>query len=155
MDVKVKLEDIIDGIECQSDEGTVYLNKNTGKVILITDEEFKAAEDNKPINDFPKWEHENIETAKDILGTDNYLPLPSKFDINEYNIMERFCLSIKDNEVRDIMYNSIKGSGAFRIFKENIYRYNIRDDWYSYRDAAIKKIATGWCRHNNLKFIEE
>lgn len=153
--LRVKLEDIIEGLEFQSDECTAYLNKNTGKVVFITDEEFRAAEDNEPIENFPEWEHENIEIAKEILETDNYIHLPNKFDINEYSIMERFCLSIKDNEISNIMYNSIKGLGAFRRFKENIYRYNIQDDWYSYRDAAIKEIAIEWCEYNNLEFIEE
>ena len=35
---KVKLEDILDGIEFQTDESTAYLNKTTGKVILISDQ---------------------------------------------------------------------------------------------------------------------
>lgn len=29
------------------------------------------------------------------------------------------------NQIRDILYYSIKGSGAFRRFKDNIYKYNL------------------------------
>jgi len=152
---KVKLEDIIEGMESQSDENMTYLNKNNGEVVLISDGEFRGVENNEPIENFPEWEHENIEIAKEILETDNYISLPTKFDIHEYDIMQRFCLSIKDEEVSNILYNSMKGSGTFRRFKENIYRYNIQDDWYNYRNAAIKEIAIEWCRHNNIEFTEE
>ena len=155
MTIKVNIEDIIHGMEFQSDESASYLNKNTGKVVLITDEEFRALEDNEPIEDFPDFQHENIKTAREILETDNYIPLPTQFDIHEYDIMGRFCLSIKDMELGNILYNSIKGSCAFKRFKQNIYRYNIQDDWYKYRDAAIKEIAVEWCKHHNIKFMEE
>ena len=34
MENKVKLSDIIDGLECQSDESRSFLNKNTGEIFL-------------------------------------------------------------------------------------------------------------------------
>lgn len=153
--ITVKLDKIIEGIEFQSDETTSYLNKKTGEVVTITDQEFSAAEDNEPVEQFPEWEHENIKTAKDILETNDYISLPSKFDIHEYDIMERFCLSITDEEIRDRMYNSIKGSGAFRRFKDNIHRYNIAEEWYKYRDEAIKRMAIEWCEENGIEFISK
>lgn len=37
MDLRLKLDDIIEGIEFQSDCSTIYLNKKTGKIITISD----------------------------------------------------------------------------------------------------------------------
>jgi hypothetical protein len=155
MAITVKLDDIIEGMEFQTEVTTSYLNKKTGKVVTITDEEFSAAEDDEPIEDFPEWEHENIEAAKEILETDDYIPLPSKFDIHEYAIIERFCLSIDDDEVSETLYRSIKGKGAFRRFRANIQRFNIEDDWYKYRDKAIKQIAIDWCEANDIKCTDK
>lgn len=124
-------------------------------MVLINDQEFRAAEHNEPIGDFSEWQQENIKVAKEILEMDKYIPLPTKFDIHEYGIMERLCLSIRDTKISDILYNSIKGSGAFRRFKQNIYRYNIQDDWYNYRDAALREIAIEWCEDNNIEFTEQ
>ncbi|MCK4789778.1 MAG: hypothetical protein KAV87_38920 [Desulfobacteraceae bacterium] len=155
MAIPVKLKDIIDGMEFQSDEIASYLNKRTGEVVTITDEEFRAAEDNEPIEDFPKWQHENIKRAREVLETDDYISLPSKSDIHEYEIMERFCLSITDDEIRERMYRSIKGSGAFRRFKDNIQRNNRVEDWYKYREEAIKQIAIDWCEENDIEFTEQ
>lgn len=155
MDKPVKLEDIIDGIEMQTDESSSYLNIKTGEVVIISDEESSAAEEDKPIDSFPEWQHELINKAKEILRSNDYISLPSKFQVHEYRIMEKFCLSITDDQICDILYYSIKGSGAFQRFKDNIYKYNLKEEWYKFRDEAIKRIAIEWCEDNGINYIEE
>jgi DNA polymerase III alpha subunit (gram-positive type) len=113
MAVQVKLKDIIEGLEFLTDEGTSYLNTTTGEVVSITDEELRAAEEDEPLEDFPEWQHDAIRIAKDIVETDHYLPLPDRFEIHEYSIMERFCLSVDDEDIRDDLCNAIRGRGAF------------------------------------------
>ncbi|SCZ08534.1 UPF0158 family protein [Alkaliphilus peptidifermentans] len=83
---------------------------------------------------------------------DYFILLPSQFDINEYCIMEEFCLEIENDNIRDGMYNSIKGGGAFRRFKDKIRRYGLEEKWYKYRDEAIKKIAIEWCEENGIPY---
>lgn len=68
--------------------------------------------------------------------------------------MERFCLSIEDEEISDSLYYAIKGKGAFRRFKEGIHRYGITDDWYKYREEALKQMARDWCEENDIEYIE-
>jgi hypothetical protein len=79
--------------------------------------------------------------------------LPSKYDINEYKIMESFCLSIVDQEISDELYYSIKGKGAFRRFKDMIKRFGIENYWYQHQDEAIKQIAIDWCNENGIAFV--
>lgn len=155
MDKPVKLDDIIQEIEMQTDETSSFLNIRTGEIVTISDEEFRAAEEDESIELFPEWQHEFINIAKEILYGDDYISLPSKFDIHEYSIMEKFCLSIMDDKISDILYNSIKGRGAFRRFKDNIHKYNLVEDWYRFRDEAIKQIAIEWCKVNGINYIEE
>ena len=151
MTVRVKLDDIIDGLECQSDESSAFLDKRTGKVVLINDYEMRAAEDDDPMEDFPDWEQDLVRIAKEILAeTGDYIELPTKFDINEYSIMEEFCLGIKDPETRAIFCRLRKGSGAFRRFKDAVHEYEIADDWYKYREDALKQIAIEWCQENDI-----
>jgi len=153
MAIRVKLDDIIDGLESQSDESRSFLNKKTGEVVLITDEELNAARENEPIEDFPDWQQDQVRIAKEIIAeTGDYIYLPTKFDINEYRVMERFCLSLDDPEMSDLLYSLIKGGGAFRRFKDAIHKYDIADEWYSYRNKALKEIAIEWCRENNIEF---
>lgn len=152
MEIVVDLDEIIQGLECQSDEMKSFLNLKTGKVVSITDDDLRAAEDDEPIEEFPDWQQEDIRIAQEILEENYYIALPSKYDIHEYNIMEKFSLSIDNNKLQDIMYSSIKGSGAFRRFKDNINRYHIAEDWYKYRDEAIKRMAIEWCKENGIKY---
>ena len=66
MTVPVKLKDIIEGLEFLTDEGSSYLNTTTGEVVYVTTEEFRAAEEDAPLEDFPAWQHDTIRIAKDI-----------------------------------------------------------------------------------------
>ncbi|MCZ2846300.1 MAG: hypothetical protein O2U61_07410 [Candidatus Bathyarchaeota archaeon] len=54
MDIIVKLEDIIEGLEFQSSEMRSFLNLRNGEVITVTDEELRDAEDEEPIEKFPE-----------------------------------------------------------------------------------------------------
>ena len=153
MEARAKLSDIIEGMESQSDESSSFLNKKTGEVILMTDYAMRAAEDNEPLEDVPDWERELVVIAREIIAeTGDYIQLPTKYDIDEYSIMESFCMSLDRQEIGDILYDSISGSGAFRRFKDAVYKYGVEDKWFSYRDNAIKGIAIEWCRENNIEF---
>ena len=118
MAVQVKLKDIVEGLEFLTDEGTSYLNTTTGEVVYVTTEELRAAEEEQPLEDFPEWQHDAIRIAGEIIETDHYLPLPDRFEIHEYQIMERFCLSVDDEDIRDDLCDAIRGRGAFRRFKD-------------------------------------
>jgi hypothetical protein len=152
MAVPVKLQDIVDEISFIPDEASSYLNTKTGEVITVTDEELRAAENEEPLEDFPEWQHDVIRIAADILETDDYLPLPTKFDIHEYNIMERFCLSVEDDDISDDLCHAIRGRGAFRRFKDRIHEHGIADAWYKYLDDALRVIAIEWCEENGIPY---
>jgi hypothetical protein len=152
--LRVKLSDIVEGLEFQSDEQSSFLNLTTGEVVSITDEEFRAAENDEPLEDFPDWQHDVIRMAKGIVETNHYLQLPDRFEINEYRIMERFCLSVEDENIRDDLCNAIRGRGAFRYFKDRIHAYGIAEDWYRYRDVALREIAIAWCEAHSIQYTE-
>lgn len=153
MALRIKLDDIIEGLESQSFESLAFMSKKTGKVILISQEEQDAAKNDEPLEDYPEWQRDSIKFVKELVAESrDCIQLPTKFDIDEYRIMESFCLSINDTEMRETFYSLIKGNGAFRRFKDAIYEYNIADDWYKYRDNALKQIAIEWCQEHGLDF---
>jgi pimeloyl-ACP methyl ester carboxylesterase len=83
------------------------------------------------------WEQEVFEQAKEVLWSDDYLELPSKFDIHEYKIMERFCLDFPDERISDELLDKIRGgSGAFRRFKDAKRMVEFKD----WRAEDIKSI---------------
>ena len=154
MAVQVKLKDIIEGLEFLTDEGSSYLNMTTGEVVYVTTEELQAAEEDAPLEDFPEWQHDAIRIARDMVETEHYLPLPDRFEINAYRMMERFCLSVDDEALRDDLCNAIRGRGAFRRFKDRVQVYGMAEDWYRYRDEALRELAMAWCEAHDIPYTE-
>ena len=64
MAITVKFDDIVEGMEFQTEETIPYLNKKTGEVGTITNRDFRAAEDSKPMEHFPEWEHESLKEKR-------------------------------------------------------------------------------------------
>jgi hypothetical protein len=69
--------------------------------------------------------------------------------------MESFCLSIPDEKLSELLLNQIRGSGAFRRFKDTIYRYGIEKDWFRFRADAYKEIAIDWLENNDLAYTDD
>ena len=90
MTVQVKLKDIIEEMEIQFDESQSFLNINTGEIFFVTSNDLRAAEDDEPFNHLPDWQQENLRIANDVVENfENYIELPTKYDVNEYEMMER------------------------------------------------------------------
>ena len=155
MSIQVKLKDIIEEMEIQFEESRSLLNITTGEIVLVTSEDLRAAENEEPFDHLLEWQQENLMVANDVVENfENYIELPTKYEVNEYEIMEDFCLTISDQRKQDILLRSIKGKGAFRRFKDQIIDFEIEDQWYSYRDERFKEIAIKWCQDNNVNYIE-
>lgn len=155
MGFPVKLSDIIEAIDFQLEESSSYLNRITGEIVSVTEEDFKAAENQDPLEEYPEWQHESIEMAQDILAHEgDFIGLP-KYEVDEYQIMEKFILSIKNREIADTLLIAVKGRGAFRRFKDGIIRFDIEHEWYKYRGDAIRQVAADWCELHNIPFKDE
>ncbi|MUV38937.1 hypothetical protein JNUCC1_02809 [Lentibacillus sp. JNUCC-1] len=148
MSVSVKIGDIIEAIELQYPGSYQFLNMKNGKVVIIDSEAMRAAEDDEPYMD-----DEALEVAIDVLeNEDNYIELPEEEDINEYDIMEDFCLSLEDAHQKEKLLSAIKGKGAFRRFKDKIIELGVRDEWFTYRDERIKQFVIEWCEAHQIDY---
>ncbi|RDW14955.1 UPF0158 family protein [Oceanobacillus chungangensis] len=155
MNIRVKLKDIIEEMEIQFEESLSLLNMKTGEIVLVTSEDLSAVEDEKPFDHLPEWEQENRKIAIDVVENfENYIELPTKYEVNEYEIMENFCLTVRDQRKQESFLRAIKGKGAFRRFKDKIIDFEMEGQWYTYRDESFKQIAIEWCQKNKINFIE-
>jgi hypothetical protein len=155
MNIQVKLKDVIEEMDIQFEESRSLLNIKTGELVLVTSEDLRAAEDDKPVDHLPEWEQDNRKIAIDVVENfENYIELPTKYEVNEYEIMEDFCVKVGDKRKQDSLLRAIKGKGAFRRFKDKIIDFKIEDQWYSYSDERFKQIAIKWCKDNNINYIE-
>ncbi len=157
MKVIVSVQDIIDKMDVLSEEISSFLNKQTGELVTLTSEVLSAAEDGveEDFVEYPEWQQEMIIKAREVIGSDDYLPLPSKFDIYEYSIIEDFCSSIEDDKVREDLLHKIKGIGAFSRFKDAIYKLGIEEEWYRFRQDEFEKIAIDWLEINQISYRKD
>ena len=153
MAIIVSIHDVVEALEMSSQTSENILDPETGEILLITAEDEIAIEDPDP--DFiPDWQKEHLEKVGRLLKSGNGIRLPDSFDIHEWSIMEEFCYTAGDAEHREILLDSIHGKGAFSRFREALERLGLREEWYSFRQSALEKIARDWLEANKIAYKE-
>jgi hypothetical protein len=148
----VSLKAVIAEMDVIDDSHTAYINKRTGELVSLADDEIYDPHDEPGHDDAPPWQKALNEKRQEVLNSKDYLELPSKFEIHEWAIMEKFCLSLDDPELRNELLSKIHGSGAFRLFKDTIHQRGMAEAWYVFREKAFEKIAIGWLEVNQIAF---
>ena len=133
--MRAKLSEVIDALEFTNDEIEYYYNLDNGEIFMSNIGEFENLNEDELDELFEKS-----------------IMLPTRYDINEYEMMEDFAETIKDTRLQNQLYISLNGSGAFRRFKDTCINYDIIDDWYKFRDEKYKEVAINWCKDNNIEF---
>lgn len=152
----VCLQSVVNEMDVPSDEMTAYISNKTGELFTASEEETRIIEAGNEDNEFiPEWQKEILPKVREVLESDDFVALPDKFEIHEYSIMERFCLSLPDEALQNELLHAIRGSGAFRRFKDAIYRKEIQDDWYSFRNEALKRIATDFLESEGIPWLDD
>lgn len=103
----------------------------------------------------PEWQREQISKLREIEGSDDWLDPPGSYDIHEYKIMERFRAVVEEPRRQEILFDAIRGSGAFRRFKDTVHRFGIEDEWYRYRERAFGDIAVAWLETHGIPYKED
>lgn len=156
MSTKVSLKSFIQDMQMVGDMISGYLNRNTGKVTFFGEEEISAAEEEneEDWDDYSDWQKEAIKEAKVALSSDDYISLPSQFEIHEWQMMKDFCEEMEHGNIREDLEFAIHGGGAFRNFKRNLDRHDLMEHWYAFRDEAYKKVAREWLKENGVEYEE-
>ncbi len=138
--MKVKLQDVIDGIDMVSEDSTCYLDRETGDVLFISE-----IADND-------YDDDILELLKE--GSDRFIEFPSQWDRNDYQTMVDFIESLPQGKEQNLLAISINGSGAFRRFKYTASELGLLDDWYRFLNNAHRELAIEWCGDNEIEYEE-
>lgn len=131
----VLLRDVIDALEEADLETSCYYNKKTNEIL-----------------------YENLlggTYTKEDADNDDVILMFDYRDKNDYDIMQDFICTIKDDDLRKKMFSHTNGRGAFRMFRYLLDENELTDDWYKFRDNRYKEIATEWCEENNIEYMED
>ena len=89
---------------------------------------------------------------KEALESEHCIPLPDRFEIHEWSIMQDFGESQSDPEISGRLLDTIHGPGAFRFFKAELRNIGLENAWYSFRENAFQQIAIRWLEGNGIPY---
>ncbi len=150
----VSLREVVEELEALPDEATLYLHRETGELYALGDEEASLVEDGRA-EELPDWLCDDVPRIREILTTQHWLILPTRFDVHEWAIMDEFARSLEDRGLSDDLRAAIHGRGAFRAFKDAVHRRGAHEDWYRFRDAAITDLAAAWLDEHGIAYARD
>jgi hypothetical protein len=154
MAARVLLSQIIEALELAGDELSWFVSKQTGQVVMVSHESMRLAEE-ESTPELPDWQEEELRTARDVLKSTDWLGLPSKFEIHEWDMMNRFGQSLSVPGQAEAVMDAIHGSGAFRQFKSTIRRLNLEDAWFAFRSSAFDEMARSWLDDHGFEINDD
>ena len=159
MNPPAKLSELTDALQFESVDRRSYFDRHTGRIVTVADDILTAVEESEEeaLRSLPDWQKEEVETARAIANDsgDRFIDPPGKFEFNEYRHMERFIEVLPDAKAAEELRRAIKGRGAFHHFKDTLYRLGIQDQWFGYRDEAMKRFVFGWAEANNVPYEDD
>lgn len=150
--LKVDLEMVANAMEdVDRTDMDYYLDKETGEVIITSEETFGYAEEEEDEDnireDLPDWQKEDVKLAQDILfkNPDRYICILESPPYKGYNLMVEFAEKVEDELLREKLSIALDGKGAFRRFKNVIADYpDYREKWFKFRDERLNKKVIEW-----------
>ena len=132
------------------DEFQCYMHRETGEVFPVMNEEAQKAEEPDP--DGPDWLKEILPKIREVLSSDQYVPMPDQWEFDEYHVMEKFCWSVTSGRDSEALEDAIRGRGAFRRFKSLVFDLGLEDAWHRFRDEALEEMLGAWMDSEGIEY---
>lgn len=136
--MKVLLQDVIDAIE-QTDSSHEFYYYPLEEIIFLVN-------DGQIVSDLEELQDKKLDDLDDVIS------LPTQQERNDYGIMEDFIAQVDDQTAYEWLTNSIKGRGAFRMFRATLNRFDLTNEYYQFRDDAYEEIAINWCNEYGIEY---
>ena len=155
----VKLSELIEALEFDSDEHVTRVDLENGRVVTTDRYIIDAMEegDEASLGDLPDRQRPELEIARAIVkeSGERFVDAPDKFDFHEYRQLERFIETVANTDAAGQLLRAIKGKGAFRYFKDTASRLGLLEQWYRFRDMAMKEFVVDWAESHQIPFVDD
>ena len=173
--MKIDLDKLVEAFEWNSDSQQHYFDKETGAVLMVTDddrrvferiEELRANTDSDPKLSFedalkeidePDWMIDSIVTVRPLLEDESgrYIVIPSLESRDGWRDMEAFIETVEDERARDLLTVAISGPGSFRRFKDVLPRWpEERERWFKFQHARNLERVREWLECEEIEVGE-
>lgn len=161
--LKIDLDELALAFDSSFGETYHYLDRETGEVILVTDDSrFQLEEVWDQVGedadldavlaaieklDIPDWDKEFMRDAALVeagFGT-RYVAVPTLDSHEGYQDMEAFIETVADDHLAELLAVAIQGRGAFRRFKDVLLGYpEERERWFRFKDDLVRQRVLKW-----------
>lgn len=165
---KVSFSDLEDAFQNSSYEHQYWLDKQTGRVILIDDEVADVLREGEDLSDLPDWQREMAEEIKPVLlalgelpgeetGDDEspmerFVEIPKQESHEAYEVMEEFAETVTNPHLRDLLAVALHGKGAFRRFKDVLIGFPAeRERWFTFSDERLRERIREWAENEGVE----
>lgn len=141
--MKVKLQDVIDGITYANAGAQFFYNTKTGEVHLLMDNIYGISRDRSLEKEIEK-------------NPEEYISLPNEYEIDEFSMMADFVEQLEDSEEASALFRVLDedGNAAQRLFKQSVQAFDLEKEWLEFRNGCYDEIARLWCDENQIEYEE-
>ena len=150
MNATIKLEELVEALDACGEMSELFVNRRSGELVLLGEEEIMAAEGGDDPDNFPEWQREAIDKANEVLDSDDYVEMNAAHDVDSYDLMRDFCNSVDDHAISELLGSAIRGRGAFLRFSQCVEKHHLLEQWHAFRQAAYRKVAAAWCAEHGF-----
>jgi hypothetical protein len=172
--LEINLADLMMAFEDSGFERNYYLDLETGRVIALDAEiqgeleDLYAELDDEGV-EFPcdlaqvlrgrglsEWQQEMLLEADEIEQGyhKRYIGLPEGDSYTAYDDMEDFIFTVQDDDLRDRLFAAIRGRGAFRRFKDLLYRHpREQERRFTFEDGRTRRRVLDWFASQDIDAV--
>jgi yecA family protein len=111
------------------DLAAYWFDTGTGDVLFVSDD----LEEDQELRD---------QIGEDTSG--RFVKIGSIDSRAGFLMMEDFVRTLPASRVRDKLETSLHGPRPFRRFEDSVNDENVREQWYAFRDEAVRRSAIAW-----------
>jgi uncharacterized protein len=111
------------------DLAAYWFDTGTGEVLFVS-------------NDLEEDQELRDQIAED--ASDRFVRVGSIDSRTGFRMMEDFVRTLPASRVRDKLESSLHGPRPFRRFEDSVNDENVREQWYSFRNEAVRRSAIAW-----------
>lgn len=126
-----------------------YLDQQTGEVIVLGgDVSFDISNPgDKPPKNLSGWQLKEWERCRKVMSdsTGRHIEIPPDESVDSWQLRADFADQLTDDDLRDRLSSALRGSGAFRRFKDELHPHpDALKAWYEYEANAQRQTAKEW-----------
>lgn len=139
--MKVRLQDVVDGIQYSNAKSQFFYYTQTGEVVMLMDSVYGIGKDRglmARIDAHPDW----------------YLPLPNEYEVDEYGMMADFVDEVHDAAAAAALLRALDDDHPAGAFSSVIRAFDLEIEWNYFRNSCYAMIARAWCEENEIEYEE-